>query len=159
MKIDTQNGAVTLFESHSLLGFVFDFPGPAELLSQWREASQAVLKERQFALRSADRKAWNTYLVFLSEAPANFGQISLLNEIEEDLVGTRKIAAAGVNNDKAIRDALLPLISLQSAPRIEPVYMLSEIRLRTSELPKAIVDAFLAEASEATLQHLLENAE
>lgn len=157
MMSDTSGKPITLFENDSLLGFVFVFSNPSTLLEQWRETSQSVIKTKQFALRRAEQKAWNTYLVLLAETPANYGQKIKLSEIEEDLVGTRKIAAAGIANGQAIQDALLPLLPLQSAPRIDSVDMSSEIRLRTSELPVALMDAFLNESSEGTLNQLLEN--
>jgi hypothetical protein len=107
-------------------------------------------------LRRADRKAWNTYLVLVSERTGNYGENIMLGAIEEDLVGTRKIARAGITNAEDVQAALLPLLAIQGAPRLDPVDMPAEIRLRTSELPGMLVDAFLSGASNATLTQLLE---
>lgn len=153
---DDQDGPVILFESDSILGFVLCFPDAEALLEHWRPSSQRVLQNAQFALRRAERKAWNTYLVFLTEAAGDYGQNILLGTVEEDLVGTRKIARAGINGIEEVHAAILPLLAIQNAPRLDAVDMAAEIRLRTTELPGELLDAFLGDASEATLAQLLE---
>ena len=80
----------------------------------------------------------------------------MLGSIEEDLVGTRKIARAGITNTEDIRSALLSLLAIQNAPRLEAVDMPTEIRVRTSELPSELVEAFLSGTNTATLFELLE---
>jgi len=150
------DGSVLLFENNSVLGFVLCFPSAPTLLEQWREASHDVLQSAQFALRRADRKAWNAYLVLLAEAEGSYGENVMLSSIEEDLVGTRKIARAGIASAEDIGAALLPLLGIQNAPRLDTVDMAAEIRLRTTELPKELVDAYLSEASESALVQLLE---
>lgn len=153
---DDQDGPVLLFENDSILGFVLCFPDAAALLERWQSASQRVLQTAQFALRKAERKAWNAYLVFLAEAEGDYGENIMLGAIEEDLVGTRKLARAGIANAEAVRAALLPLLAIQNAPRLDAVDMPAEIRLRTTELPNELVDAFLSGAGESTLAQLLE---
>lgn len=153
---DGQDGPVLLFENDSILGFVLCFPDATAVLEQWVSSSQRVLLTAQFALRRAERKAWNTYLVFLAAADGDPGQNMMLGLIEEDLVGTRKIARAGITNAEGVRTALLPLLAIQNAPHLDAVDMQAEIRLRTTELPNELVDAFLSGAAESTLTHLLE---
>lgn len=153
---DDQDGPVVLFENDSILGFVLCFADAADLLERWQVTSQRVLQSAQFALRRAERKAWNAYLVFLAEAPGDYGQNIMLGGIEEDLVGTRKIARAGIADAEDVRAALLPLLAIQNAPRLDAVDMPAEIRLRTSELPGELVDAFLSGAAESTLLQVLE---
>ncbi len=153
---DGDDGPVAMFENASILGFVLCFPDAAKLLEQWQPASQRVLKTAQFALRRAEAKSWNAYLLFLADAPGDYGQNIRLGTIEEDLIGTRKIARAGVADASDVRTALLPLLPIQNAPRLEAVDMPSEIRLRTSELPIELVQAFLSGAPDATLAQLLE---
>jgi hypothetical protein len=153
---DDQDGPVLLFESDSILGFVLCFPDASALLERWQPSSQRVLQAAQFALRRAERKAWNTYLVFLTEAAGDYGQNILLGAIEEDLVGTRKIARAGINGIEEVHAAMLPLLAIQNAPGLDAVDMAAEIRLRTTELPGELVDAFLSGASDATLAQMLE---
>ena len=105
---------------------------------------------------AAERKAWNSYLVLLAEAAADYGENILLGSIEEDLVGTRKIARAGILTAEDTRLAILPLLAIQNAPHLEAVDMAAEIRLRTTELPVELVEAFLSGAAETTLAQLLE---
>lgn len=153
---DDKDGPVILFESDTILGFVLCFPDASTLLQRWQPMSQRVLQAAQFALRRAERKAWNTYLVFLSEAAGDYGQNILLGTIEEDLVGTRKIARAGIKGIEEVRAAILPLLAIQNAPRLDAVDMAAEIRLRTTELPSELVEAFLSGTSDANLAQLLE---
>jgi hypothetical protein len=148
--------SVVLFENDTILGFVLCFPDTATLLERWESSSQRVLQTAQFALRRAERKAWNAYLVLLAEGPGDYGENIMLDAVEENLVGTRKIARAGIANAEDVRAALLPLLAIQTAPRLDAVDMPAEIRLRTSELPNRLVDAFLSGASEVTLAQLLE---
>jgi hypothetical protein len=153
---DDQDGPVILFENDSILGFVLYFADATTLLERWQPTSRRVLESAQFALRRAERKAWNAYLIFLAEAPGDYGQNIMLGAIEEDLVGTRKIARAGIDSTDDVHAALLPLLSVQNAPRLDAVDMTAEIRLRTTELPSELVEAFLGGASESTLAQLLE---
>ena len=155
----TSQGEVTTFENDSVLGFVLHFPDAGSLIENWRGASDRVLRTAQFALRRAEAKAWNAYFVYLADAPGDYGQNIALGAIEEDLVGTRKIARAGISSTDDLKAALLPLLPVQNAPRLEAVDMATEIRLRTSELPTELIDAFLAGAAEATLTHLLESGQ
>lgn len=154
--IDDQDGPVLLFENDSILGFVLCFSDAATLLERWQAASQRVLQSAQFALRRAERKAWNAYLVFLAEAPGEYGENIMIGAIDEDLIGTRKIARAGVADGAEVRAALLPLLAIQNAPRLDAVDMAEEIRMRTTELPTELVEGFLSGASESTLLQLLE---
>ncbi|GHE05396.1 hypothetical protein U879_04035 [Defluviimonas sp. 20V17] len=110
-------------------------------------------------LRRAERKAWNAYLVFLAPSPGDYGENIMVGGIEEDLVGTRKIARAGIADAADVRAALLPLLAIQNAPRLDAVDMPAEIRLRTTELPSKLVDGFLSGASENTLLQLLEEGQ
>lgn len=153
------DGVVTTFEGDTILGFIFHYPDPDTLIAKWRRSSDLVLKEAQFLLRQAEAKAWNTYLVFLADTAADAHQQVVLDMIEENLVGTRKIARAGVSNSGMLREALLSLLPIQNAPHLEAVDMVSEIRLRTSELPSDVIDAFLSDIPEAILLQMLERSQ
>lgn len=156
-QMDDHGGDIILFESDTVLGFVLVFDDPNALLTNWQTASARALLANQFALRRAESKAWNAYLLFLAEAPGDYAQNIALGAIEEDLVGTRKIARAGIATKEDCRAALLPLLPVQNAPRLEAIDMAAEIRLRTSELPESLVDAYLAGAGEALMNQLLES--
>lgn len=156
-QMDGQDGEIILFESDSVLGFLLVFHDPDTLISDWHASSARALLANQFALRRAENKAWNAYFLLLAEAPGDYGQNITLGAIEEDLVGTRKIARAGIMTKEDCRAALLPLLPVQNAPRLEAIDMAAEIRLRTSELPESLVDAYLAGAAETLMTQLLES--
>lgn len=147
---------VVIFENATVFGFIFFYSDSAALLANWRSDSEQVLREAQFSLRQAGEKAWNTYTVFLADNQSSPHDGINLQAIEENLVGTRKIARTGVKRIRELRLALLPLLSIQHAPRLEPIDMESEIRLRTSELPDDLVDGFIGDAPNLLMTQLLE---
>ena len=157
--METEEGAVTTFENSTVFGFVFYYPNAERLISNWSAHSSQVLDRAQFALRKAGEKAWNTYLILLADQAAGYGPNTILGDIEEDLVGTRKIARAGVSAPTELRHALMPLLAIQNAPSLERVDMEREIRLRTSEIPAEMVEGFLSEASDSVLLQMLEHGE
>lgn len=157
--VETDEGAVTTFENNTVFGFVFYYPDAETLILEWSAHSSRVLDRVQFALRTAGGKAWNTYLVLLADQAAGYGPNKSLGDIEEDLVGTRKIARAGVISPTELRNALMSLLAIQNIPSLETVDMEREIRLRTSEFPAELVEGFLSEASDNVLLQLLERSE
>ena len=156
-ELHTRDRDVVIFENATVLGFVFFYSDSAALLDNWRSDSERVLREAQFSLRQAGEKSWNTYTVFLAENRTNTDDGIKLQSIEENLVGTRKIARTGVKSTEEMRLALLPLLGIQNAPRLEPIDMVSEIRLRTSELSEDLVNGFIADAPQSLLTQLLES--
>lgn len=147
------------FESETILGFVFVYSGADELLARWRTESDHTLRHHQLNLRRAGPKAWNTYTVFLASGSVEYGQVVAMSSIEEDLRGTRKIARGGIRSREDVEVALLSLMPLKSAPRLEAVDMPAEIRQRTTELPQIAVDAFFSDVNEATVAQALEESE
>ena len=156
-ELNALDGTAITFEDDTVLGFVLLYPDAANLIDNWQTDSARVLDNVQVALRQAGVKAWNAYLVLLADAGGDYGQNITLGNIEEDLVGTRKIARAGVKVPSKLRDALMPLLSLQNAPRLGAVDMPTEIKLRTSALPPEFVEGFLSNASESVLFQILES--
>ncbi|MGO8000132.1 hypothetical protein ACC725_08095 [Rhizobium ruizarguesonis] len=156
--IDRETGLehAIAFESPTVLGFLFVYDNPSQLLSLWYGDSGKITSERRFQLRSAGAKAWNTYVILLSQAAATEVQSVAMTGIEEDLSGTRKIARAGIRGHEDTRNALLSLLPLRAAPVLQPVAMSEEIKQRTTELPTQVVDAFLALDDEEQLVRLLE---
>ena len=148
---------IVLFENATVLGFVFFYSDSSTLFENWRTDSQRALREAQFSLRQAGEKAWNTYTVLLAETRTNPDDGVKLQAIEENLVGTRKIVRTGVKNIEELRLALLPLLGIQNAPRLEPIDMADEIRLRTTELPDELVDGFIGNAPNSVMIQLLES--
>ena len=144
------------FENDTILGFVLHYVDPKTLIDSWYRDSAAVLLSAQFLLRRSETKAWNAYFVILADNPPDYGQSITIGSIEEDQVGTRKIARAGAAASEVLRSALLPLLPIQNAPRIEAVDMAGEVRLRTHELPSELIETFLSEAPDAALLQVLE---
>lgn len=145
-----------LFEDTTVVGFLLAFENPRDLVKYWAEATDHVVKHHQVGLRRAGRKAWNAYFILLAKSEAGHAELAALSAIEEDLAGTRKIARAGISSVADVEAALLPLLRLQSAPQLEPVDMVAEIRERTTALPRRAVEAFLSSADEAVVLQILE---
>lgn len=150
------NSPALRFESNVVLGFVFAYERPAELVATWKESSTRAIRDNQFALRRAGQKAWNTYLVLLCEGVGAAEDVARLCSIEEDLSGTRKIARMGIAGSSELAKALLPLLPLQSAPQLEAVDSRAEIRQRTTALPSRAVEAFLSDAEPSTVLQAIE---
>lgn len=155
-KVTVGNRKVLAFEDATVLGFLFAYDDASKLMTEWPADADRAISTYQFGLRKAGLKAWNTYVVLLASGPADYAQTVSLGAIEEDLAGTRKIARAGVNDVANLHAAILPLLALQSAPRLDAVDIAEEIRQRTTELPPRAVEAFLSSADEAVVIQVLE---
>lgn len=153
------NGREALvFEDATVLGFLFTYGNPRELIGAWDEDASQAITDHQFGLRRAAQKAWNAYVVFLAAGDGDYANSAALAAIEEDLAGTRKIARAGIGSLADLRAALLPLLPLQSAPKLEAVDIVAEIRQRATELQPRAIDAFLSTAEETVVIQVLEEA-
>jgi hypothetical protein len=144
------------FENPTVLGFLFGYDNAREALELWTRHADEAVRKYQFALRRAGQKAWNTYVVILCSTDADYRLSVALGAVEEDLAGTRKIARAGILDTADLRAALLPLLPLQSAPVLEPIDVLAEIRQRATDVAAPAVDAFLSTADDAVLIQILE---
>lgn len=148
-----------VFEDSTVVGFVFCYVNADDLIDKWERDADAIIDRYRLALRRAGQKAWNTYLVFLSARPVSEGEQARLNAIEEDLGGTRKIARAPVMDVADVRSALLPLLPLQKAPKLEAIDMTAEIQQRTTELRPRDVEAFLSDADDLVVMQVLEESQ
>lgn len=144
------------FEDETALGFVFAYADVDELCSLWQRDIDSAASRHGLALRRAGQKAWNVYAVFLGGGSINETGAVRLSMIEEDLTATRKIARSGLTDAAAVREALLTLLPIQSAPLLEAVDMPAEIRLRASELSARTLEAFLAPAESSVVLQVLE---
>jgi hypothetical protein len=148
-----------LFENDTVLGFVVEFATVDQLSNGWEQASSRLVERHELALRRSGDKAWNTYCVLLSTETVSSTQRIVLQTIEEDLTGMRKIVRCGVNGPVEITNALLPLLPLQHAPELPTIDLPSEIRARTTELPGEVLQAFLSDAADAIALQVIEEAE
>lgn len=153
---DHEGGTAACFEDETTLGFVFAYADADALLSMWAPDIAKAAARQSLALRRSGQKAWNVYAIFLGGGNANETDAMRLSFIEEDLTATRKIARAGLRNSSDVREALLTLLPLQNAPLLEAVDMPEEIRLRASELPARVLDAFLSASDESVVLQVLE---
>lgn len=147
---------VLVFEDDSVIGFVFSYPNAHSLIASWRGDTEATVSAHQLALRRAGQKAWNTYMVLLANGEASHAELAALAAIEEDLTGTRKIARSDVKDISDVEAALLPLLPLQSAPKLDAVDMVFEIRQRSTELSPRAVDAFVSGVEESVVLQVIE---
>ena len=145
-----------LFEDSVVLGFLFSYQDSSELIHAWNRDANRAITDYQFGLRRAGQKAWNAYCVFLAAGDNVYANLAALAAIEEDLAGTRKIARSNVRSVADLRAALLPLLPLQTAPKLEAVDMEVEIRQRTTELQPRAIAAFLSKADESVVIQVLE---
>ena len=149
---------ILLFENTLVLGFLIAYPDPDTLLANWVDDSSRAISTNQFSLRRAGEKAWNAYVILLATADSDYAQATATATIEEDLTGTRKIVRCGVKDSDDARAALLPLLPLQSSPRLDSVNIPAEIRERTTELPPRAIEAFLSAAEDSVVVQILEEA-
>ncbi len=156
-RISINDREVLVFEGATVLGFLFVYENSAQLIARWESDGSRAVSDHQFGLRRAGPKAWNAYTVFLAAQANDNSHSASLSAIEEDLVGTRKIACASVLDSVDVRRALLALLPLQAAPRLEAVDMQLEIRQRATELQSRAVDAFLLASDEAIILQVLED--
>ena len=145
-----------VFESQTIIGFGFCYSSPSVLLSSWSVDLDRVIESQQFILRRAGEKAWNAYAVFLAGGLCDSTERLAFSAIEENLIGTRKLARGGIETSLDVRSALLPLLPLQTSPRLEAVDIKAEIRQRSTELSNRSVTAFLSNAADADVLQVLE---
>ena len=145
-----------VFEDDTVLGFLFTYADPSTLAAEWEAHAEAAISTHQLGLRRAGQKAWNTYVILLAANVANHADLAALAAIEEDLTGTRKIARAGIVDASDLEAALLPLLPIRSAPKLDAVDMVSEIRQRATELPPRAIDAFVSGADESIILQVIE---
>lgn len=159
LRSSVKNRGVLIFEDDTVVGFLFSYPDVTALAANWEEDSEAVVSSHQLGLRRAGQKAWNTYVVLLAADSASLAELAKLSAIEENLTGTRKIARASVKDVSDVEAALLPLLPLQSAPKLDAVDMPAEIRQRATELAPRAIDAFISGVEESVVLQVIEEAQ
>lgn len=157
-RVSVGNREALVFEDDTVLGFLFAYASSPELIGAWDKDANRAIADHQLGLRRASQKAWNVYVVFLSSLDADHSHSAALAAIEEDLAGTRKIARDGIADLADLRAALLALLPLQSAPKLEAVDIMAEIRQRATELQPRALDAFLSTVDETVVIQVLEEA-
>lgn len=123
---------MVLFEDSSVMGFAAVFTSVKGLLDGWRSLQSHFLSENAARWRTDHQKAWNLYAVILAEPAAETpAEQHKLQNIEDDLVATRKIARTGVHDGRSLRRALAPLL---------PIAQLSSRRETTDALNRKLTE-------------------
>ncbi len=145
---------VTVFESPSIIGFLYVFDSSEELLEAWKQRQKLALRRHSPRLRSAGEKSWNVYSVFLTcdDAP---GLKAKVERIDEDFELTRKIARSSIATKSDVELALLPLVRIRAHPLLDDTDIAQRLRSRLEEIPDVAVSAFLGEADPATVAQIL----
>ena len=110
-KVDNTSDDILCFENSVLCGFVYFFDTVEDLLSNWKQREERVIRRFSPSLRQIGEKAWNTYSVFLT-SDSNPAASWAVGAIEEDFQLTRKIARTGLIETESVKRALLPLTPL-----------------------------------------------
>ena len=141
---------VVTFEDDSLLGFVFIFEAPDDLIEGWRLAETTFLRAEATRFRAAGEKAWNVYCVVLCGNAGDAQQVRQIGWIEEDLERTRKIAACNITSRAELAQALLPLLTLQQRPLLQSETFEARLHRRVSKIAPRAADAVMNVAVNAT---------
>jgi hypothetical protein len=146
--------SVSKFESEALIGFLYVFNSPQELLQVWRQAQAQTLTRYQPTIRLAGDKAWNIYSVFLcqDESAELRPQIEA---IEEDFSLTRKIARSGIRVPADLRWALLPLLPLSNHATIVESDYIARLQNRLKDVRPEGVKAFLGSSTAIEVARIL----
>src|ERR1700730_7465361 len=67
------------FEDNTVLGFLIAYETPSLLIGAWLKDADKAVAAHQFALRRAANKAWNAYVVLLTEREADYVQTVALS--------------------------------------------------------------------------------
>lgn len=131
------------FEDGNLMGFVWAAPAVQDLCKEWEARQDAFLKSNSHLFRKSDRKSWNLYAVYLAMDEPTEDEKSILLEIEEDFRAARKIARGRIATSKGVRNALLPLVPIQTTVSISREDELVRLKERLSSLPGSAVEILL----------------
>ena len=154
----SENGDEHLaFENNTLFGFLHYYNTVDELLSSWKKDKDKDLKLFSSKLHLAGSKAWNVYTVLLTSEDATDIQFHALQDIEEDLSETRKIARSNLDTTDDVRAALLSLLPFSYIPSLPSLDIRREIALRAQELPDKALKEFLAGQELSIIANLLES--
>jgi hypothetical protein len=102
---------VILFEDDTVLGLLAVHASAEDLVTTWREQQDHFLRANASRLRRDPQKAWNTYSVFLTQAPLESVASDVLG-VEADVHATRKIVKGQMLTTLDVQEALAPLLPL-----------------------------------------------
>jgi hypothetical protein len=147
----TQDGDV-VFEDDTLLGFVSVQGSARDILGNWRAKQEDFLRSHATPLRKDAGKAWNVYSVFLAPNACAPEEAAALLEVEEDFVGTRKLARAGIETEDDVSEALYPLLPIENSVALAEGDALVRVRARLDFL--AEITALITGTEEVSLEEI-----
>jgi hypothetical protein len=113
------------------------------MIDRWRETEAMLLARYAAQFRAAGDKAWNVYLVFVTEARGSIEERREVRWIEEDLERTRKITATGVVAREDVVKALLPLLPIMAKPVLAPEDSMQRLLRRIEVISPQVRDVAL----------------
>ena len=128
------------FEDNSLLGFVSIYGTFQHFHDTWKDHQDRFLEDKAKMLRSEPLKAWNVYGVYIIEEDCPQSQIHQIINIEENLIGLRKIVRTGVKTNLDVKYALLPLLPIQNLTTVQEEEALKHLRDRLTAAKSPIVE-------------------
>ncbi len=137
--LDTSSADVCYFEDASILGAVFVHPSITSLLEQWQNSQDSFLGTHSQSLHNDPVKAWNIYTIHLTADMGNSSQVTQVFNIEQDFRGTRKVVRIGIISRSDVKEALLPLLSLQHRLTLSSRKITERLKDRLAQLSKAIL--------------------
>lgn len=147
----TQDGDV-VFEDDTLLGFVSVQASARDILGTWRAKQDAFLRSFATPLRKDAGKAWNVYSVFLAGNACAPDEAAALLQVEEDFVGTRKLARSGIETEDDVSEALYPLLPIENSVSLAEGDALVRVKARLDFPPE--ITAALSGAAEVSLEEI-----
>jgi hypothetical protein len=159
VQLGIENPSALHFEDYSLFGFAAVYDSVDLLLQNWKGNQDAFLQANAPFLRLSPQKAWNCYAIHLTDAKATLAESQALFDIEENFVGTRKIARANMATGADVQRALYPLIPVQNLLKMQGPHGDLDIAQRFHDWPDAAVRALLGDGKAEDIVELLLEAE
>ena len=155
VQLSVDNPSTLYFEDYSLFGFGTVYESADLLLRHWKSNQDAFLQTNAPFLRLAPQKAWNCYTVHLTDAAATPTESQSLFDIEENFVGTRKIARANMATAADVQRALYPLIPIQNLLKMQGSTGELDISQRFHDWPQPALRALLGDGKAEDIVDLL----
>jgi hypothetical protein len=136
------------FEDDSLMGFVWEAPTAAAIVTNWRQKQDDFLRRNSNKLRSSEFKSWNIYGVFLTGESASGVESAELKEVEEDFRATRKIARGGIETNSQLLNALYPFVPIQHLVPFDAENPSERLKEKLDKLPRNAVQVLFDQTAD-----------
>ena len=130
--MSSNNKNIFFFEDDCLMGFLSLYESVPLLISNWEKTQDDFLIENADSFLLDPNKAWNVYSIHITQEAASDDDLNKLKGIEENFRGTRKITLSGVKLKNDIKEALLPLLPIQSLISLSTFRDIDQLRKRIS---------------------------